>query len=172
MKVADKNIRVYDVDGRPLANCTRKRANFLTSIERARWIGHCKIQLSVNNKERKEIKDKVIAQANGVCYICGEKTDIPTIDHVIPKKARGQDRDWNLQCCCKRCNEDKADLEIKDYVRLIYLNRKSYPYLSNEQLVKLECFMDDFYKSTPYEQWRASKDALKRRKPKGEAYVK
>lgn len=164
VKAEDKRVKVYDVDGKPLANCTQKRANFLTSIDRAKWIGHCKIQLAINSKDRKEIKDKVITQANHVCYICGEQTDNPTIDHVIPKKSRGQDRMWNLQCCCKRCNEDKADLDIKDYVQLIYLHRKNYPYLSNEQLVKLELFMDNFYQTAQYQKWRASKEALKRQK--------
>lgn len=48
------------------------------------------------------------------CVKCGRsfrKGDMD-IDHIIPQKYGGSDRETNLQCICKHCNRSKQASEI------------------------------------------------------------
>lgn len=64
---------------------------------------------------------KVYEKYNGICQICGKKTDkndrcgnstgknYPTIDHIKPL-SRGGDHSWqNVQLACLSCNSAKCD---------------------------------------------------------------
>lgn len=39
-----------------------------------------------------------------------------TIDHVIPRSRGGRDSKDNARCCCDRCNSEKSDMTIREYV--------------------------------------------------------
>jgi len=55
-----------------------------------------------------------------VCTYCGKviKTaEDMTIDHVLPKNHGGTNQLSNLTSCCKRCNHDKKDLLLTQYLR-------------------------------------------------------
>lgn len=68
-------------------------------------------------KERLDIyiRDK------GVCGICGQPVakNNYTIDHIIPLSKGGSYKYTNLQCCCKRCNQFKADSLPSDFFDIV-----------------------------------------------------
>ena len=51
----------------------------------------------------------IFARDNYACQYCGHHGNDLTVDHIIPKRLRG-DTSWdNLVCCCKKCNSQKGD---------------------------------------------------------------
>ena len=57
----------------------------------------------------------------GVCGICGQPVakNNYTIDHIIPLSKGGSYKYTNLQCCCKRCNQFKADSLPSDFFDIV-----------------------------------------------------
>lgn len=136
----EQNITVLNKYGNKLNTCTQKRANRLVGRRRAIWCGKDTIKLIVNDYDKKKIREKVMSRANRTCYICNTKiadNEPLTIDHVIPRSGRGRDTVTNLQCCCKRCNDDKADRDLLDYSTHMIKNRDKYDYLDNERIAYL-----------------------------------
>jgi len=135
--VQEKNIIVLNKGGQLLAPCNIKRANKLVKRNCAKWIGDGKIELLVNDKDRKILRKQIIEEAGRICYICNEyiaENEFPTLDHVKPKFKLGEDKKENLKCCCKRCNDDKSNRDLKEYVDHIKVNRGHYLWISNEQI--------------------------------------
>ena len=76
--------------------------------------------------------NEVIKRDNGICYLCGCKTDkadsytdangyfvcgdtYPTRDHVIPI-VKGGTHTWdNVRLACRKCNSDKNDRLLEEY---------------------------------------------------------
>jgi hypothetical protein len=139
-----KIITVIDKDDRVLASCSIKRATKLVNRNCAIWSGDNIIKLLINNNDRKQLRKEIVEEAGRICYICGvyiTKDQYPTLDHILPKSNLGKDVKENLQCCCKRCNDDKADLYITDYVKYIKDNRLEYPWITGERIHELEIFI-------------------------------
>lgn len=137
----EKIILVFNNEGKFLSKTTLIRANKLIDRSCAYWIGKNKLCLALSKKDRKNIKNSIIKKSNNICYICNQKTDKASIDHVIPKsfyKNGGSDLPNNLKCCCRRCNKDKGARTLKQYVNHIYKHRKQYMYISDTQLEKLK----------------------------------
>lgn len=132
-----KNIIVFNKGGQLLAPCSIKRANKLVKRNCAKWIDANKIELLVNDKDRKILRKQIIEEAGRICYICNEyivENEFPTLDHVTPKFELGEDKKENLKCCCKRCNDDKSNMGLKKYVSYIKINRGHYTWISDEQI--------------------------------------
>jgi len=139
--VKAKVVTVIDKDNRHLAPCTVKRAAKLVARKCAKWVGHNQIKLLINDDDRKQLRKEIIQEANRICYICGEyipEDQYPTIDHVMPKADKGEDKKENLKCCCKRCNDDKSDRSLPEYVRHIDRNKEFYPWITKERLIYLK----------------------------------
>ena len=68
-------------------------------------------------KERRDIyvRDK------GICGICGKfvPPDSFTIDHIVPISKGGTYEYSNLQCCCRKCNQLKADALPDDFFQVM-----------------------------------------------------
>lgn len=143
--IKEKSIVVFDKYGNLLARCTLKRANKLIKRNCAKWIGDNKIELLVNDRDRKIIRNQIIEESGRICYICNQyipENHFPTLDHVIPKSALGKDTKENLKCCCKKCNDDKSNKSLKEYVNHIKLNREHYAWLSDKQIEILNRLAD------------------------------
>jgi hypothetical protein len=61
-------------------------------------------------------RENVFKRDDYECVYCGDshRRDL-TIDHVIPQSKGGPNTWDNLVTACKRCNNEKADLTLKEY---------------------------------------------------------
>lgn len=142
-----KKVKVIDKDGKILAPCTFKRASKVVARKCAKWVGYNKIQLLVNEDDRKRLRKEIIEESNRTCYICGEfipYDKAPTLDHVIPRKGLGEDVKENLKCCCKRCNDDKSNTSLSEYVDYIDANRDKYPWATDERITYLKALAEEY----------------------------
>jgi len=54
------------------------------------------------------------------CLYCGEdRKKLLTVDHVIPKSKGGKDSWNNLVTACKKCNNEKSDLPVEEFGKLL-----------------------------------------------------
>jgi 5-methylcytosine-specific restriction endonuclease McrA len=76
---------------------------------------------------------------------CGcENRKTLTLDHVIPQSKGGPNKWGNLVTACKKCNNEKADLTLKEYGKPIPKPQRPH-YL---MLLKKTTFIPDEWK--PY----------------------
>lgn len=61
-----------------------------------------------------EFRHLMVEKNNFTCFYCGEYGD--TIDHLIPKSKGGLDTPKNCVCACKKCNQLKSDLTLKEFL--------------------------------------------------------
>lgn len=56
-------------------------------------------------------KNNIFKRDGYICQYCSKKTfgKDATIDHILPRSRGGRHRWENVVCCCKSCNEKKAD---------------------------------------------------------------
>lgn len=135
-------IAVIDKKYRRLSPTNLLIAQTLIAREKAVWvIKNKKIMLLKTQKDWKDLKKKVIKEEKRICYICKETIpeEIPaTVDHVNPKSKLGKDDRKNLRCCCKRCNDDKANMNYIDYVTHMKSNKEKYNYINFDKLEVIE----------------------------------
>lgn len=148
-----RNIAVFGPDNNYLSHCTWKRALDLLETGKAVRINATTIQLRQTKKERTQKKHDIIADSKRICYICNARIPIEataTIDHIVPKsRSKKADVYSNMRCCCKRCNGDKGNMTLSEYVSHIQGNRDKYQYISEKRLEYLANFAkmyeDDFF---------------------------
>lgn len=138
-----KDTIVLRCNGKYLSQCTRDKASALIAKNKAIRVDEETIRLTYSLIERNELKAKTIKDAKRICYICGRKiplNEMATIDHIIPK-SRDEYADMiesNMRCCCLKCNQDKANRTLMQYVNYISANRYKYTYISNKRLKYLK----------------------------------
>ena len=68
------------------------------------------------------------------CYICQVKVATggrnnnwrqATIDHVVPRNRGGQHAEYNLRCCCRRCNSKKNKRLLSEHLLIIGLEAEA-----------------------------------------------
>jgi len=123
-----------------ISMCTTHKARNLVSRGSAVWNGYNNVKLLLSCSERKRLRKEVIEASSHECYICGEYIEQQniTLDHIIPKAEFGRDTKSNLRCCCKRCNEDKADRSLSNYVEDIKSDRFKYTWITDKRMAVLE----------------------------------
>ena len=151
-KRKENTIKVYGTDMRLLSKCSRKRAKRLVDQKRGYMLDKnsvvlCKSLIEDITDKRDE---KIIS--DNICYICNEVIEeTSTIDHIIPKyNDVATTISFNMKCCCYRCNHDKDNMTLSEYVDHIKQNRDKYDYISDERLLYLEhyayIYEREFYK--------------------------
>lgn len=148
-----KTIAVLGPDNVYLSHCTWNRALGLLQSGRAIRLDATTVRLKQTKKERIRKKHSIIADSKRICYICNTRIpeeEIATIDHIIPKsRDRRADIYANMRCCCSRCNNDKGNMTLSEYVQHIFDNRELYDYISNKRLKYLKRFAklyeEEFY---------------------------
>ena len=152
---ARKTIAVFGPDNVYLSHCAWNRALGLLESGKAIRLNATTIRLKQTKKERIREKHNIIAKAKRICYICDTQIpdeEVATIDHIIPKsRDRRADVYDNMRCCCNRCNNDKGNMTLSEYVSHIIENRDSYDYISNKRLNYLKTFAR-FYEKEFYAQ--------------------
>ena len=145
---AKKIIAVFGPDNIFLSYCTKKRALKLIKLNRAIKIDKKSIKLIQTKKDRILKKHNIISESDRICYICNEQildNEIATIDHVIPKsRIVNADFNDNMKCCCNKCNLDKGNMILSEYINHITFNRFKYNHINDEHLFHLKIFARSF----------------------------
>ncbi|WP_312471245.1 HNH endonuclease [Neobacillus sp.] len=64
--------------------------------------------------DKQTFKQMILMRHNYTCWYCGKYGD--TIDHVIPKVHGGISSPNNCVCACKRCNKNKDNLTLQEFL--------------------------------------------------------
>lgn len=150
---AKKTIAVLGPDNVYLSHCTWTRALGLLESGRATRLDATTVRLKQTKKERIRKKHSIIAESKRICYICNTRIpddEVATIDHIIPKsRDKRADTYDNMRCCCNRCNNDKGNMTLSEYVNHMLKNRADYLYLTDKRLQYLKTFArfyeEEFY---------------------------
>lgn len=169
-KKATKTIAVFSPEEQYLSHCTWDRALNLLESGRATRLSATTIKLKETKRERAEKRQKIIEDAGRICYICDmyiPEDETATVDHMIPKASDRiyTETEENMKCCCYRCNNDKGNRSILDYVMYIMDHRQEYDYISDEKLESLKGFAFKVHKE--YQERKAGgkkKSILKKQK--------
>ena len=164
-----KTIAVFGPNNVYLSHCTWERALCLLESGRAVRINATTIKLKQTKKDRMEKKHKIIAESERICYICNARIsdeERATIDHVVPKsRNRLADTYDNMRCCCVKCNNDKGNMTLSEYVHHISENRSLYEYISDERLEYLKEFAKlyekEFYDRVQLKEGRDKHDRVR-----------
>lgn len=145
-----KVIAVLDVNENFLSFCTRQRAKKIVHDHKGYFIAERTLKLKTSKTREARERREVIKESKRICYICNRKIsekETATVDHVIPKsRDEFASNKFNLKCCCERCNNDKADMTLLEYVQHIRYNRKDYDYISDKRLNYLEEYAEMYEK--------------------------
>lgn len=145
---AKKIIAVFGPDNNFLSYCTKKRALKLVKLNRAIKVNKQSIKLIQTKKDRALIKHNIISESNRICYICNTQildNETATVDHVIPKsRIINADFDDNMKCCCNKCNLDKGNMILSEYINHIHLNKFNYKHIEDSHLYNLNVFAKSF----------------------------
>ena len=77
---------------------------------------------------------KVYKRDNFKCYICGMSVVVgarntnyrqATMDHVVPLNLGGHHAEYNLRCCCRRCNAKKNQRPLTEHLLIIGLENEA-----------------------------------------------
>ena len=139
-----KTIAVLGPDNIYLSHCTWSRALNLLESGRAIRLDATTVRLKHTKKERIRRKHDIIAEANRICYICTTRIsedEVATIDHIVPKsRDKRADTYENMRCCFNKCNNDKGNMTLSEYVKHIFENREQYTDITDKQLDYLKNF--------------------------------
>ena len=172
--MALKTIAVFGPDNKYLSHCTWKRALSLLESGRAIRLNAGTIRLKQTKRERIKKKHNIIAESKRICYICNTRipeSEIATVDHIIPKsRDRRADVYDNMRCCCNRCNNDKGNMKLSEYVNHIINNREKYDYITDKRLEYLKNFAkyyeEEFYDKYVHRHYNQPKQHSGRRRRK------
>lgn len=139
---------IHQQSGHRLSDCSRERANELVRLKRATWLNETTILLSKSQRKLNRKREEIIQKESRICYICDRfipTCEMPTVDHVLPKALGGTDEEWNLRCCCHRCNNAKGGESLEFFIDRIKHNRSKFQYIDSKQLQRLENYNHQFY---------------------------
>ena len=78
-----------------------------------------------------KLRSYLFKKYNGQCVYCGNKAE--EVEHIIPKIKGGTDSLYNLVIACRKCNELKDKLSLKEFGKLV---GKDFSYLKPKKLPK------------------------------------
>ncbi|MDJ0680736.1 MAG: RNA-guided endonuclease IscB [Xenococcaceae cyanobacterium MO_167.B52] len=63
-----------------------------------------------------EVREYLLEKWNRTCAYCGAKNVPLEVEHIVPKSKSGSNRISNLCLACVPCNQDKSNLDIKEFL--------------------------------------------------------
>lgn len=77
--------------------------------------------MAMNSKRRHRVKERLLQEQDGLCYLCGCLMDLydrdfphnprgASLDHVYPRIMGGSDAVSNMAMACYSCNQSKDSL--------------------------------------------------------------
>lgn len=138
MGTQQRVIALFDRNNKFLRYITRQKAKQYVKEGKAKWVATKTLRMKYVKTLAGYNKSSIVKDAKSICYICNRKISDKnqvTIDHVIPiSRDKNADVLYNMRCCCARCNADKGDKTLIEYVEYIRQNRESHLYISDKQL--------------------------------------
>lgn len=64
--------------------------------------------------DKQTFKKRILERDSYVCIYCGEYGE--TVDHIVPRIKGGVSSFSNCVCACNRCNANKGDLTLNDFL--------------------------------------------------------
>jgi hypothetical protein len=81
---------------------------------------------ALRNRISKKVRESIFLNDNLTCQYCQSKKEVSelVVDHIIPIKKGGDNRDLNLTTACVRCNSHKSDIMPDVFIKrdLEFLN--------------------------------------------------
>ena len=75
-------------------------------------------------QEWKKISNEVFKRDNNTCFYCGRSDCKMEIDHLLPVSRGGGDDISNLVTSCRRCNAQKHDRTLEEFLEWRKRNEK------------------------------------------------
>ena len=152
-----------------LARCTKKLKDFqcvqeLVICENGTTQPLKKVK---RRKFRPAERISIYTRDRGICGICGEfvPPNEATIDHIVPISKGGTYAPENLQCCCRRCNQLKADALPDDFFNLL-VDITEYQVLGKKNKKMRKAFKKMFPKAKAKTEKKKNKKEQKEQKKK------
>ena len=100
----------------------------------------------LNHRRYRVQRDRVLKRDGYSCQICGTDEGEMHVDHVIPRKAGGDNSMDNLRVLCKSCNLRKGALNDG-----VFLARTATPpvFSSHPSPMQSETMLDSPFKTRP-----------------------
>jgi 5-methylcytosine-specific restriction endonuclease McrA len=100
----------------------------------------------LNHRRYRVQRDRVLKRDGYICQICGTDEGEMHVDHVIPRKAGGDNSMENLRVLCKSCNLRKGALNDG-----VFLARTATPpvFSSNISPMRSEVHQDSPFSARP-----------------------
>ncbi|MBQ6197677.1 MAG: HNH endonuclease [Bacteroidales bacterium] len=69
-------------------------------------------------KRQNNTRERLLQESAGCCIYCGHPLTIETMetDHIVPRSKGGSGDYSNKVCACPRCNAEKADMDVRDFI--------------------------------------------------------
>ncbi|GAA0095717.1 HNH endonuclease [Clostridium perfringens] len=86
-----------------------------------------------------------VRESQNICCYCGKEL-VPeerTVDHIHPINRGGETVLENLAVCCQRCNFEKQDMTLQEYIS--YKSKKDNFLLDIERKIELELEQKKYY---------------------------
>lgn len=92
-------------------------------------------------------KKNVFIRDDYTCQYCGKVVSEPTIDHVFPVSKGGKTTWENCVTSCKKCNNEKGNLSLKEFGKPLRTQPKkpSYMEILNKMLKRMNINLDEIY---------------------------
>ena len=103
---------LVSINGYPKEYCTRKCEHL--------------IKTSLGRAISRELRENVYQRDNRKCIVCGKTNWKMTLDHLIPVDKGGTNDEWNLATMCEKCNCEKGNKIIDEFVALAKKLRQEY----------------------------------------------
>ena len=91
----------------------------------------CGVDYQQGTLYQTKLRSYLFKKYNGKCIYCDNKGE--EIEHVIPKSKGGTDSPYNLVIACRKCNELKSTLNLKEFGKLV---GKDFSHLEPKELPK------------------------------------
>lgn len=77
-------------------------------------------------KRQNNTRERLLSEAAGCCIYCGHPLTLETMetDHIVPRSKGGSGDYSNKVCACPRCNAEKADMDVRDFIDSMPLKKQ------------------------------------------------
>lgn len=77
-------------------------------------------------KRQNNTRERLLQESAGCCIYCGHPLTLETMetDHIVPRSKGGSGDYSNKVCACPRCNAEKADMDVRDFIDSMPLKKQ------------------------------------------------